>query len=97
MTLFKQPKTALVNVSLSRPTEYNRYVPTELEEAIESLEEIFIATHAEAVKIIDEGLVSIGGRDLVSASEVADLLLDVRQMLTINLSEIAQQDAELEA
>ncbi|MDH4143695.1 MAG: hypothetical protein OEY23_00820 [Acidimicrobiia bacterium] len=36
----------------------------------------------EALAVIDEGLLSVVKRELVSANEVADLLLDVRSILT---------------
>jgi hypothetical protein len=36
----------------------------------------------EALAVIDRGLGSMADRSLVSASEVADLLLDVRTLLT---------------
>lgn len=36
----------------------------------------------EAMQIIDEALQSISGRELLSSSEVADLLLDVRGLLS---------------
>lgn len=36
---------------------------------------------SEAVTLIDEGLAHVQHRELVSASEVADLLLDVRLLL----------------
>lgn len=39
-------------------------------------------TIIEALALIDRGLGSIAERSLVSASEVADLLLDVRMLLT---------------
>lgn len=39
-------------------------------------------TILEALALIDRGLGSISERSLVSASEVADLLLDVRTLLT---------------
>lgn len=35
----------------------------------------------EAIAIIEEALQSMGGRELLSSSEVADLLLDVRGVL----------------
>ncbi|MDZ7733065.1 MAG: hypothetical protein U5R31_08050 [Acidimicrobiia bacterium] len=35
----------------------------------------------EALAIVDEGLSRLQGRELVSANEVADLLLDVRTVL----------------
>ena len=38
---------------------------------------------AEAVALIDRGLGDISERSLVSAGEVADLLLDVRSLLTV--------------
>lgn len=40
------------------------------------------AVIAEALSVIDESLSKIMGRDLVSSGEVADLLLDVRMLLT---------------
>ncbi len=36
---------------------------------------------AEALEIIDDALQSMSGRELVSSSEVADLLLDMRSVL----------------
>jgi len=40
------------------------------------------AVIAEALAVIDQTLGKIMGRDLVSSGEVADLLLDVRTLLT---------------
>jgi len=40
------------------------------------------AVIAEALTVIDESLRRIMGRELVSSGEVADLLLDVRMLLT---------------
>lgn len=40
------------------------------------------AVMAEAVSIIDEALARMMQRDLVSSGEVADLLLDLRTLLT---------------
>lgn len=40
------------------------------------------AVIAEALTVIDESLRKIMGRELVSSGEVADLLLDVRMLLT---------------
>ncbi|KRO41453.1 MAG: hypothetical protein ABR58_05795 [Acidimicrobium sp. BACL19 MAG-120924-bin39] len=37
---------------------------------------------AEAIGVIDKALTEIGGRQLVSSTEMADLLLDVRQLLS---------------
>lgn len=37
---------------------------------------------AEALRLIDEGLSGLQSRELISANEVADLLLDVRTILT---------------
>ena len=37
---------------------------------------------AEALALIDQGLTGIRARELVSSDEVADLLLDVRTLLT---------------
>lgn len=39
------------------------------------------AVHAEALAVIDEALGRMMQRDLVSSSEVADLLLDLRTLL----------------
>jgi hypothetical protein len=36
---------------------------------------------AEAIEVIDKALADIGSRQLVTTTEVADLLLDVRQLL----------------
>ena len=36
----------------------------------------------EAIGVIDKALTEIGGRQLVSSTEMADLLLDVRQLLS---------------
>ena len=44
---------------------------------------------AEALEIIDKALQSMSGRELVSSSEVADLLLDMRSVLS------AGDDAEV--
>ncbi|MCC6224906.1 MAG: hypothetical protein IT195_00690 [Microthrixaceae bacterium] len=41
-----------------------------------------VETITEALALIDRGLGSIAERSIVSASEVADLLLDVRTLLT---------------
>ena len=40
------------------------------------------AVVAEAVSVIDEALTKMMQRELVSSGEVADLLLDVRMLLT---------------
>jgi hypothetical protein len=40
------------------------------------------AVIAEALTVIDQSLRKIMGRELVSSGEVADLLLDVRMLLT---------------
>jgi hypothetical protein len=37
----------------------------------------------EALEIIDDALQSMSGRELVSSSEVADLLLDMRSVLNV--------------
>jgi len=46
----------------------------------------------EALKIIDQGLKTMLRRELVSTNEVADLLLDVRTMLTTPNQESALVD-----
>ena len=45
------------------------------------LEQVTIDSNAEAMALIDAGLASLVERQLVSASEVADLLLDLRSVL----------------
>ena len=40
------------------------------------------AVIAEALAVIDQALGTVGGRDLVSSGEVADLLLDLRTALS---------------
>lgn len=56
-------------------------------------------TLTEAVSLIDEGLAQVQHRELVSANEVADLLLDVRLLLaappatTEDLAEVAPEPA----
>jgi hypothetical protein len=40
------------------------------------------AVVAEAVRVIDQALTQMMQRELVSSNEVADLLLDVRSLLT---------------
>ncbi len=52
---------------------------TELEE----LEVTNLAPIEEAVALIDKGLGGLTERQLVSAAEVADLLLDVRSLLSV--------------
>lgn len=52
---------------------------TELEE----LEVTDLAPIEEAVALIDKGLGGLTERQLVSAAEVADLLLDVRSLLSV--------------
>jgi len=46
-----------------------------------------ITTIEEALALIDKGLVGLSERQLVSASEVADLLLDVRSLLSDSILE----------
>lgn len=41
-----------------------------------------LAVISDAVQIIDDALQSISGRELLSSTEVADLLLDVRGLLS---------------
>lgn len=52
---------------------------TELEE----LEITELTSIEEAVALIDKGLGGLTERQLVSAAEVADLLLDVRSLLSV--------------
>jgi hypothetical protein len=46
-------------------------------------------TITEAVALIDRGLGEISDRNLLSAAEVADLLLDVRSLLTAKVDEVS--------
>ena len=48
------------------------------------------AVITEALTVIDEALAKMLNRELVSTEEVADLLLDVRVLLTANASSTAQ-------
>ena len=41
-----------------------------------------VVSVADAVELIDSNLKDLQGRELVSAAEVADLLLDLRMLLT---------------
>lgn len=45
----------------------------------------------EAIQLIDGGLGVLQGRNLISTSEMADLLLDVRSVLAVALPETAPQ------
>ena len=46
-------------------------------------ETVEVAQIAEALAMIDHGLVRLQSRELVSSTEVADLLLDVRSVLCL--------------
>ncbi|MEY4025994.1 MAG: hypothetical protein RL278_370 [Actinomycetota bacterium] len=48
------------------------------------------AVITEALSVIDEALAKMLNRELVSTDEVADLLLDVRVLLTTNASSTTQ-------
>jgi hypothetical protein len=48
------------------------------------------AVITEALTVIDEALANMLNRELVSTEEVADLLLDVRVLLTANASSTTQ-------
>ncbi|MEM7325047.1 MAG: hypothetical protein AAF531_18305 [Actinomycetota bacterium] len=61
---------------------------TELELDVTDLATIELTNIEEALAIIDKGLGGLTERQLVSASEVTDLLLDVRSVL----SETGQAD-----
>jgi predicted RNA-binding protein associated with RNAse of E/G family len=50
---------------------------------------------AEALAIIDRGLVELSTRELVSTSEASDLLLDVRSLLAGALEEFDVDDLEV--
>jgi hypothetical protein len=49
-----------------------------------------VAVITEALTVIDEALAKMLNRELVSTDEVADLLLDVRVLLTANASSTTQ-------
>jgi hypothetical protein len=49
-----------------------------------------VAVITEALTVIDEALAKMLNRELVSTEEVADLLLDVRVLLTANASSTTQ-------
>lgn len=48
----------------------------------------------EALTIIDDGLGNLLHRELVSSSEMTDLLLDVRTVLSAGTSTVTEADAE---
>ena len=48
-----------------------------------------LAVIAEAILVIDKALGEMGHRQLVSSSEIADVLLDVRQLLTESTAPVA--------
>lgn len=50
---------------------------------------------AEALAIIDRGLVELSQRELVSTSEASDLLLDVRSVLAGALEEFDVEELEV--
>lgn len=43
----------------------------------------------EALSMIDQNLGDLQGRELVSATEVADLLLDLRMLLTMSSADVS--------
>ena len=43
----------------------------------------------EALSMIDQNLGDLQGRELVAANEVADLLLDLRMLLTMSAADVA--------
>jgi hypothetical protein len=46
---------------------------------------VIVISHDIAVELIDQSLSEFSGRDLVSAQEVCDLLLDLRLLLSIEV------------
>ena len=50
---------------------------------------------AEALAIIDRGLASLSARELVSAAEATDLLLDVRSLLVSGTAEFDVDELEV--
>lgn len=60
-----------------------------LREAEDGLEQIVLVTNTMAVERIDKALVEVSGRDLVPSAEMMDLLLDIRQIIVIDLEELA--------
>ena len=77
-----------VRLSIQVLTIQRRYPPgvaTAEEHIVTELEELEVAdlaTIEEALALIDKGLGGLTERQLVSASEVTDLLLDVRSLLS---------------
>jgi hypothetical protein len=49
----------------------------------------------DALSLIDEGLSRLQGRELISANEVADLLLDVRTLLTAPATPLTDESVPL--
>jgi hypothetical protein len=52
-----------------------------------------VAVIDEALAVIDKALAEMLRRELVSTGEVADLLLDVRTLLTAPVASVPQTDA----
>jgi hypothetical protein len=52
---------------------------------------------SEALILIDEGLSNLQSRELISANEVADLLLDVRGLLTPSVEELGDEKVPVTA
>jgi hypothetical protein len=50
---------------------------------------------AEALAIIDRGLVELSQRELVSTAEAADLLLDVRSLLAASMEDFDVDELEV--
>ena len=66
--------------SLSQQDQRKETVP--MTETIQATASHDLVVIAEAIGVIDKALSEIGQRQLVTTTEVADLLLDVRQLLS---------------
>jgi hypothetical protein len=61
-------------------TDHDTTVTPTIEPAAEQAQREAVV--AEAVKVLDEALIKMMQRELLSSNEVADILLDVRMLLT---------------
>lgn len=72
MTARNRPRADTVFSMTEQLDQLDRHQTSEAQDAV----------IAEALTVIDQSLRKVMGRELVSSGEVADLLLDVRMLLT---------------
>ena len=72
MTARNRPRADTVFSMTEQLEQLDRHQASEAQDAV----------IAEALTVIDQSLRKVMGRELVSSGEVADLLLDVRMLLT---------------